>query len=31
MDPVVVYQHALHFEIGLLTVLLIFKFNEGIL
>jgi hypothetical protein len=31
VDPVIVYQHSLHFEIGLFTVFLVFKFYERVL
>lgn len=31
VDTVIINQHPLHFEIGLFTVLLVFKLDKGIL
>lgn len=31
MDSMIVYQHTLHLEVGLFTVLLVFKLDECIL
>ena len=31
MNSVIVYQHPLHFEVGLLTIFLVFEFDECIL
>lgn len=31
MDPVVIYEDSLHFEVGLFAILLVFKLDEGVL